>query len=326
MKKFLYLMLLLISGFARANEEYNWQNIYAQIRDAYIGEIKTDKLAVAALKGINNLDKNLKIADDNTRITLYYKGKVVKVLRKADEDDNKKWGDISEEFIEAARRVSPRAEEKSFLIVDEMAKGILNILDVDSEFYANMDEARGINGRNKRYFTARMEDDETLYVKINAFNKQTYNELEKALDINNTAKKLILDVRGCPGGMAGEAIKIADLFLDEGIIASTRSKDELSQIYYNADEQEKFSGKDMEIWIDNNTASAAEILAAALQEQGRAVIKGQRSYGKGTMQQLILLPSKSVLAVTSGYFQTPSGRDLNKSGVVPDKEEEDLPW
>lgn len=305
---------------AVAADNYGMSDVYAKIRDTYISDVKIDKLAVAALKGINSLDKNLRMADDNTRLTLYYKGKVVKVLRKAEENDADNWGRISDEFIDAARNASPLAEEKSFRIIDEMARGMLKVLDIDSEFYSNMEEAKGITGRNKRYFAARMEEDKILYVKINAFNKQTYNELINALDKFATAEKLILDVKECPGGMASEAIKIADLFLDGGIITSTRGKDENSITYYSADEAEKFTGKDVEIWISEKTASAAEILAAALQEQGRAVIKGEKSFGKGTMQQLILLPSKSVLAVTSGYFQTPSGRELNKIGVIPNKE------
>lgn len=317
--------LIFFNRFAFADEASDWQNIYSQIKSNYINEITIAQLASSALKNISSIDPQLRFADDNTRITLYYKGKVIKVLRKPDDPNNsEKWGKITNEIVSAAESASPKADEKSFKITDELAKGILKVLDTDSEFYSSLDEASGIVKRNKRHWSSRLLDDGVLYVKITAFNKQTFNELINSINEYPEAEKLIIDVRGCPGGMAGEAIKAADIFLSEGIIASTIGKNPLDQIYYNADPNEMFTGKDIEVWTDSQTASAAEILAAALQEQSRAIIKGQKTYGKGTLQQLIMLPSNSVLAITSGYFQTPSGKNLNKNGVIPDIEEENF--
>ena len=311
---------------AQADDALDWQNVYSEIKKNYIKDLNCENLAVAALKGINNIDKNLKLANDNTRISIYYKRKVVKVLRKPEDvNDDKSWGHLSAEVIKAAVSASPIVDEKSFKIADEMAKGILNILDKDSVFYANMDEAEGMSKRNKRHWADRLFDDNVLYIKITAFNKQSFSNMQDALNKYTDADKLIIDVRGCPGGMAGEAIKIADLFLDEGIIASVKSKDQTSLDFYNADKDELFASKEIEIWTDEQTASAAEILAAALQEQGRAIIKGKKTFGKGSMQKLILLPSGSILAVTSGYFQTPSGRELNGNGIIPDIEDDNLP-
>lgn len=326
MKKFLLIFTLFFSfSSAFANEANDWQNIYSQIKTAYINEITIAQLATASLKNISAVDSKLRIADDNTRITLYYQGKVIKVLRKPDNpNDAKTYGDIAAKVISAAETASPEADEKSFKITDELAKGILKVLDNNSEFYSSIDEAEGIIKRNKRHWSSRILDDNVLYVKITAFNKQTFNELTNAITEHPQAEKLIIDIRNCPGGMASEAIKVADLFLSEGIIVSTTEKDEFSQVYYSADSNEIFSNKPIEIWTDSQTASAAEILAAALQEQSRAVIKGQKTYGKGTIQKLIILPSNSVLAVTSGYFHTPSGQKLHQKGVIPDIEEENL--
>lgn len=327
MKKFiLFLILSLLYRPAYADDAADWQKIYSEIKSVYINEINISQLATAALKGLNSLDSHLRLADDNTRITLYYQGKVVKVLTKPkDNNDAVNWGKITAQIISAAENASPKADEQSFRISDELAKGVLSVLDEDSEFYANMDEAGGTAKRNKRRWSARLLDDGVLYIKITAFNKQTYSETLHALQTYPDAEKLTIDVRGCLGGMAGEAIKTADLFLDEGIIASTFGKNKLDQTYYNADEQQYFKDKPIELWTDNKTASAAEILVAALQEQSRATVKGQKTFGKGTMQKLILLPSGSVLAVTNGYFQTPSGKKLHKNGVTPNIEEENLP-
>ena len=326
MKKFLLIFALFFSiSSALADDAADWQNVYSQIKTAYINEITIAQLASASLKNISAVDPKLRVADDNTRITLYYQGKVIKVLRKPnDPNDAKTYGDIAAKIIFAAESASPKADEKSFKITDELAKGILKVLDDNSEFYSSMDEAEGIVKRNKRHWSSRLLDDGVLYVKITAFNKQTFNELTNAIAEYPQAEKLIIDIRNCPGGMASEAIKTSDLFLSEGIIASTSEKDEFSQVYYSADSDEIFKNKPIEIWTDSQTASAAEILAAALQEQSRAIIKGQKTYGKGTLQKLIILPSNSVLAVTSGYFHTPSGQKLHHRGVIPNIEEENL--
>jgi hypothetical protein len=329
MKKYIYFCLsaLFLCSFSYAKEDNSWGSVYKQIKEVYIEDVDVAKIAVSALKGINLIDKNLQLADDKTRITLYYKGKVEAVAAKPkDVNDYQEWGKVTDKIIETAERVSENFSDRSFEVDDKMAQSLLSILDKDSEFYASMDDVRGKMGGYKRFFAARMKDNGDLYVKINTFNKQTYNDLKKSIDDYPNAKRLVLDVRKCPGGMVGEAIKIADLFLENGIIASTSEKRADYFVYYNADEEKIFGAKDIEIWTDEETASAAEILAGALQEQGRAIVRGRKTFGKGTLQKLILLPSGSVLAVTSGYLQTPSGREININGIIPNIIEESDDW
>lgn len=321
MLKYLCCFLVVLYSFAtRADEGADWAQIYAQVKENYIGEVKISNLAATALKGVNTVDKYLHLADDNTRLTLYYKGKVVKVLRKPEDlEDSASWGNITAQMLQKARQVSPLADEKSFMLDDALGESMVKILDKDSKVFAGMDEAEGVSHRNHRTFAARMEDDSSLYIKIVAFNKQTYNELKQAIKDNPAAERLVLDLRDCFGGQASSAIQIADLFLSEGVIASTHGREAWKQTFYNADENELFNGKDITILVNHQTASAAEILAAALKEQGRAYIKGEKTFGKGTLQKLIILPSESVLAVTSGLIQTPSGAELNGMGVTPDE-------
>ncbi len=313
MKKLFILAVCLWCGVAQASD---WANVYEQVKQAYVYEVTIEDLAVAALKGINKVDKDLRLGNDGARVTLYYKGKVIKVLRKPeDKNDAKLWGGLSDEILSAAEENSARAAGHNFETPDILAAEMVKILDKDSKFYADLDEVGGY--RNKRQFAARKEG-KSLYIKINTFNKQTVKELEQALVEYGDASALVLDIKGCPGGMAGEAVKVAEMFLDGGIIASTKGKTPREETYYNAAGGDVWQGKTIFILVDAETASAAEILAIALKEQGRAKVIGTLTKGKGTMQKLVGLNSGGVVAITNGFFVTPSGNELNNKGVMPD--------
>lgn len=318
MKRFCFLLLwmfLAVPSYARGG----WPQLYAETGSAYLYGVEAEALAVAALKGLKKVDKALTLGNDGTRVTLYYKGQVIKVGRKPqDKNDAEAWGKLTEEFIVAAVGKSPEASGHDFETDEIMAAEMVNILDKDSKFYADIDEANGISKYSRRrQFAARTEDG-MLYLKIGAFNKQTFAEVKQALEEYAFAPALVVDLQGCPGGMAGEAVKIADLFLDGGIIASAKGKKDNEETFYNAGDGDVWQMKPVFVLVDEETASAAEILAAALQEQGRAKVIGTKTRGKGTMQKLIALENGGVLAVTEGFFLTPSGRELNNSGIVPD--------
>lgn len=318
MKKFLTVFLLLCSWTAKAEEADIWQNIYKNTTQDYVYDVTAEELAIAALKGLRLVDNNLQVGNDKSRMTLYYKGKVIKVLRKPeDKNDAAAWGSLSGEIIAAAEQKSPKAQERDFETIDLLAAAMVKILDKDSKFYGDIDQANGIMPRNRRLFAAR-EEKGALYVKIGAFNKQTLGNLKQALADYSNASALIIDLKGCPGGMPGEAIKAADLFLDSGIIASAKGKKPQEETFYNAQTDDLWAGKPIFILADAATASAAEIMAAALQEQGRAKVIGTATKGKGSMQKLIMLPGGSVLAITSGFFMTPAANELNGKGIVPD--------
>lgn len=303
---------------ARAEDISPWAKLYRQVEESYVSDVTIEQLAVAALKGLKQADRNLNVGDDNTRMTLYYRGRVVKVESKPKDDSAAMWGALTDNMIAAAEKVSDEAERRNFEINGIMAREIVKVLDKDSKFYESMDEASGLAINNHRQFAARMEE-KNLYIKIGAFNKQTKKQILEAVDEYKEATAMIIDLRGCPGGMLGEAIEIADLFLDDGIIASIRGKNTKQEVYYVAKDRDMFSNKPIVILVDGNSASAAEVLAVALQEQGRAYIIGTKTKGKGTIQKLIdVYPSNGVLAVTSGFFMTPSGRELNHKGIVPD--------
>ena len=306
--------ILLFSNIACAS----WQNVYQDVKNAYIGEVKIQDVAVIALKGLKKIDGDLNVGNGVKSISLYYKGRIIDTVAKPDDDnDAEKWAEITKRFIRKAVEQSPIAQEKDFMIFDALAEEIPGVLDRDSKFFRSFDEAHGINVKNKRTFTARVKDN-VLIVKIVAFNKQTLAELTKVGEENEKVDALVLDLRGCFGGVSSEAVLVADLFLDSGIILQVSGKNENEAVFYNANENVIWKNKPLFILTDGNTASAAEILTASLKEQGVAKVVGTTTKGKGTMQKLIGLKSGSVLAVTNNMFYTPSSNEINEKGVVPD--------
>ena len=158
------------------------------------------------------------------------------------------------------------------------------------------------------------------YIKLESFNDSCVRELDDALmSLHNAGmKSLILDLRGNPGGLLTAAIAISDRFLPEGTIVSTKGRN----VSDNSREVAVYGQTwkvPLVVLIDRNSASASEILAAAIQENGRGVIVGERSYGKGTVQTLFPLQSAPAgLRLTTAKFYSPEGREMSGTGVTPD--------
>ncbi|WP_420381213.1 S41 family peptidase [Novosphingobium sp.] len=129
---------------------------------------------------------------------------------------------------------------------------------------------------------------------------------------------LILDLRGDPGGLLDEAVALSDLFLDKGVIVSQRGRYARDTEVYNARPGDIASGLPIIVLVDEGTASASEIVAGALQDQHRALIMGQRSFGKGSVQTLIPLSKDTALKLTTARYYTPSGRSVQEGGINPD--------
>ena len=128
---------------------------------------------------------------------------------------------------------------------------------------------------------------------------------------------VVLDLRGDPGGLLGQAVALADIFLDKGPIASTIGRNPASRQYFAAAGDAIARNLPLAVLIDGHSASAAEIVASALQDQGRGVVVGSASYGKGTVQTVLRLPNRGELILTWAFLITPAGYPLNLHGVVP---------
>jgi carboxyl-terminal processing protease len=159
-------------------------------------------------------------------------------------------------------------------------------------------------------------------IKISYFNEDTLDAVKSAikkLRKKNAIEGLIIDLRNNPGGILEQAIGIADLFLPahSKIIEFKSRNVEESRIVYSEND-DIFDGRPVTVLIDKNSASGAELVAAALGENKRAVIIGEQSYGKGSLQTIIPIPGKGALKLTTSFMYTPDGNKLNNNGVTPD--------
>lgn len=160
------------------------------------------------------------------------------------------------------------------------------------------------------------------YFRITSFNQSTAETLEQRLRavIRRGASApagVILDFRNNPGGLLDQAVAVADLFVGAGRIVSTRGRHPDSEQYFDAESDDPAGDLPVAILINGSSASASEIVAAALQDSGRAVVIGSNSFGKGTVQTVLRLPNEGELTLTWARFHAPSGYGLHRRGVLP---------
>jgi carboxyl-terminal processing protease len=153
---------------------------------------------------------------------------------------------------------------------------------------------------------------------VKSFNQRTAAAIAERIAAAGPVRGIILDLRGDPGGLLDQAVAVADLFLDKGVIATLRGRHPGAMQFYAATPGDVAQGAPMVMLLDGRSASAAEILAAALQENGRAIAVGTASVGKGTVQTIVPLASGGELALTWARVFTPAGAILAGRGVLPD--------
>ena len=169
-----------------------------------------------------------------------------------------------------------------------------------------------------------LADTGVALISINAFNNHTLHDVAREIakmQITNSfpLSGLIIDLRDNPGGTLQGAVEVADLFLDNGTIVSTRGRFNEANQKYQAHKGDILSGAPIAVLINENSASAAEILAAALRDNQRAVLIGETSFGKGSVQSLIPLGNgNTALKLTTARYYTPSGQSIDGKGITPD--------
>ena len=161
------------------------------------------------------------------------------------------------------------------------------------------------------------------YIRISNFQIHTVDDLSKALtklesENNNMLKGLVLDLRNNPGGLLNAAVGVSDLFLDEGLIVYTEGRVKGSKLKFNAKPSEMFKDIPIIVLVNGGSASASEIVAGALQDHRRAIIMGERTFGKGSVQTILPMNDETALKLTTARYYTPSGRSIQASGIEPD--------
>ena len=161
------------------------------------------------------------------------------------------------------------------------------------------------------------------YIRLTSFNENSSSQVKEKIKKLNNNKKLkgyILDLRNNPGGLLSQAIKISDFFLDNGEIVSTKSRQPSENRKWFAKKGDLTNGKTVLVLINYGSASAAEIVAGALKDHKRAIIVGENSYGKGSVQSIIPLKNRGAIRLTIAKYYLPSGKSISEVGVTPDIE------
>ncbi|RRH78446.1 S41 family peptidase [Falsigemmobacter faecalis] len=317
-------------------------DIFERIRAQYVEEVEPEKLIEAAINGmLTSLDPHSsylpkKAYEDmsvQTRgefgglgIEVTQEEGFVKVVTPIDDTPADKAGILAGDFI-------THVDNESVLgltmdqAVDKMRGPVGSevVITVVREGTAEPFDVSIIRESIKvKVARTRLEGDVAV-MRLTTFNDQTYKGLEDGLkqlfaDAGGADKinGVVLDLRNNPGGLLPQAIKVADAFLEQGEIVSTRGRTAAEGERMNATPGDLTGGKPLVVLINEGSASASEIVAGALQDHGRAVVVGMKSFGKGTVQSVMPLRGDGAMRLTTARYYTPSGRSIQGMGVHPD--------
>ena len=320
-------------------------DVFAKIREDYVEEVDDEKLIEAAINGmLSSLDphssylnpKNYDGMKVQTRgkfgglgIEVTMENGLVKVVAPIDDTPAAKAGILAGDYI-----VELDGEPVLGLTLAEAVEKMRGLVDTDLTLTIRRSgEKEPIEITLTRAVITvqsvrgRLEGDDILYVRISSFTEQTDTGLRKTIEklkkeAGDDFKGLILDLRNNPGGLLDQAIAVSDDFLEKGEIVSTRGRDADDAQRYNAKPDDIVNGKPIVVLINGGSASASEIVAGALQDHGRAVILGTKSFGKGSVQTIVPLQGNGAMRMTTARYYTPSGNSIQAKGIVPDIEVE----
>ena len=170
---------------------------------------------------------------------------------------------------------------------------------------------------------SRMLDDDYAYLRISNFQTKTTADMLKKIremkkDANGSLKGLVLDLRNNPGGVLSGAVGVSDAFLNDGMIVYTDGREDDSQLRYDATGGDILDGAPLVVLVNGGSASASEIVAGAMQDHGRAIVLGTKTFGKGSVQTIQDLPAGGAVKLTTSRYYTPNGRSIQALGIEPD--------
>ncbi len=340
-------LLLLFSSLALAAEgqeedfEYmkRFSQVYKLVREAYVHEVSTEDLMNGAIKGmLQSLDPHSALMDPKefTEFEEGSSGKFVgigvelstengQVIVVSPIDDTPadkagmKAGDAiltingeptmemsGQEVVKKIR--GPKGTEVKLMILHKDAKAPVEL--------AIKRDVIPLLSVKSRYL-----EDGYLWVRLSRFSERTTEELLDALATarkKTTLKGIILDLRNNPGGLLDQAVDVSDLFLKDGVIVSMRGREGDSVREFKAKPQYSDVSEPMVVLVNSGSASAAEIVAGAMQDRNRAPLLGERTFGKGSVQNLFKMKDGSALKLTIALYYTPSGRSIQAEGIEPD--------
>jgi carboxyl-terminal processing protease len=167
-------------------------------------------------------------------------------------------------------------------------------------------------------YTKIIENENILYVRVTNFDKNVVRKVQEALSKNLKVSGIILDLRNNPGGLLNQAVGLTDLFVSQGVIVSQKGRDETQNSEYKATMEGTIEDIPLTVLVNGGSASASEIVSGALQDHKRAVVIGEKTFGKGSVQIILPIDESEALRLTIARYYLPSGRTIQAVGVTPD--------
>lgn len=350
------LCLMLVSPLAEAAKQskaqtedadtYELLNLFGEVMErakvSYVEDVSDKKLIESAINGmLSSLDPHSSFLDDQSfkYMSEQTKGKfgglgievtmengVVKVVSPIDDTPASKVGLKPGDYItnidgEAVMgmTLNDAVDKMRGKIGSKVKLTIRRINEKPLEVTLKREEIKIQSVKNN------IKADDVVYIRISSFSEDVDTMTAKAIKdakkkLGDKLKGVVIDVRNNPGGLLDQAVNVSDLFLDKGEIVSTRSRNEEDTVKYTAKEGDIAKGLPIVVIVNDGSASASEIVAGALQDHKRAIILGEKSFGKGSVQTVIPLGKYGAMRLTTARYYTPSGRSIQAKGIEPDIE------
>ena len=343
---FLFSILFLNKSFAVKDEDiYQKIDLFSEVLDKvnndYVDEINQSEIMDAAINGLlqsldpysaymspemfNNMQTETSGKFGGLGIEVGMEAGVIKVISPIDDTPASKAGIKAGDYIVKINDM--QVQGKSLTEAVELMRG-----PVGSEIEITV-RRRGVKKAIIFNITreiiqiesvkSKVLDNKIGYLRLTSFNENSSKQIKKKLKEITKEKKIkgyILDLRNNPGGLLTQAIKISDFFLDNGEIVSTKSRNSSENRKWFAKKGDIIDGKTLIVLINYGSASAAEIVAGALKDHKRAILIGESSYGKGSVQSIIPLNNKGAIRLTISKYYLPSGKSISEVGITPDIE------
>ena len=323
------------------NEIRTFTEIFSKIKNDYVESINDKKLLENAIRGmLQGLDPHSAYLDKEAYrelqegasgkfgglgIEVGYEDGFVKVISPIDDTPAQRAGVKAGDLI--IKLDGKSVKGISLMEAVKMMRGkpgseiVLTILREGEEKPFNLPVVRDV-------ITVKNIKSETIepglmYIRISNFQIHTVDDMRKSLkklknENTDNLKGLVLDLRNNPGGLLNAAVGVSDLFLNNGLIVYTEGRIKDSKLKFTAKPTEVFKNIPIIVLVNGGSASASEIVAGALQDHKRAIIMGERTFGKGSVQTILPMSDETALKLTTARYYTPSGRSIQASGIEPD--------
>ena len=310
--------------------------VYGIVRENYVDKKSDDVLFQQAIKGLlSGLDRYSRYlsAEEYHQLIQYTEGDLASVDFNLNYDIHSRAWKIQDLKAESDSSKLGLKNGQSIVKIDNQELKNLNQDQIQGLLYGVIGSTLQIKSENNNSTlilvrNKKVETDiepvllhnQVLVLKVRVFQQDTANEIKRLIEEYSSTplKSVILDLRNNPGGLLSAAVESADLFLNQGLIVSTKSRSEGDQ-QFQALPSNEFQNIKLGILINHRSASAAEVFTAALKEQKRAWVVGENSYGKGVVQKLFPLPNGAALQMTVSHYYTPNGNMIEGQGIQPNQ-------